>query len=91
MEIYAWLKLLGSGAGGVHSPPPPLKKKWMNFSLADIGDFKVHIFYPQTTQELLNMHQDAGTLDQLTPDHCHKSITDTLDTVKINCKEVCLC
>ena len=66
-------------------------KKWMYFSLADIGHFRAHIFYPQTTQELPNMHHDAGTLEQLTPDHCHKSITDILDTVKINCKEVCLC
>ena len=66
-------------------------KKWMYFSLADIGDFRAHIFYPQTTQELPNMHHDAGTLEQLTPDHCHKSITDILDTVKINCKDVCLC
>ena len=71
--------------------PPPKKKKWTYFSLADIGDFRAYIFYPQTTQELLNTHHDAGTLDQLTPDHCHKSITDTLDTVKINSKEVHFC
>ena len=79
------------GGGGGIAPPPPKKKKWTYFSLADIGDFRAHIFYPQTTQELLNMHHDAGTLDQLTPDHCHKSITDTLDTVKINSKEVYFC
>ena len=30
----------------------------------DIGDFRVHIFCPQTTQELPNKHHEAGLPEQ---------------------------
>lgn len=43
----------------------------MYFSLADIGDFRAHIFYPQTTQELprSTMKQDSlNKLEQLPTD-----------------------
>ena len=42
-------------------------------------------FCPQTTQELPKKHDEAGSPednDLPTGANCHKSITDTLDTVK---------
>ena len=48
----------------------------------DIGDFMAHIFCRQMTQELPKKAYDGG-LNNCLQMHCHKSITDTPDTVKI--------
>ena len=48
----------------------------------DIGDFREHIFCHQMTQELPDKHYDGG-LNNCLQVHSHKSIMDTLDTVKI--------
>ena len=56
----------------------------------DIGDFRAHIFCPQTTQELYlrsTMKQDR--LNNCLLMHCHKSITDTLATMKIAKRFAC--
>ena len=57
---------------------------------SSIRDFRAHIFYPRTSQELPKMHHEAGPPEQLPTDalsqidyghtkHCY------------DCKEVCLC
>ena len=56
----------------------------------DIGDFRAHILCPQTTQELYlrsTMKQDR--LNNCLLMHCHKSITDTLATMKIAKRFAC--
>ena len=82
---------------GEQSPPPrphvlvpknPLKDVFDN--TFDIGDFRAHIFCPQTTQEPAEKHlvkQDRLVNCLLI--QCHKSITDTLDTVKIEKRFAC--
>ena len=55
----------------------------------DIGDFREHIFCPQTTQELPKKHHDAGLLEQLPTDALPQ--IDYWHTVHCEgCKEVCL-
>ena len=77
------------------SPPPPhtvwfpknlLKDEFDN--TFDIGDFRVHIFCPQT-QELPEKHHEAGPPERLPTAALRKSITDTLDTVKIAKRFAC--
>ena len=56
-------------------PPPPFKQKIgvepentftdVFDNTCDIGDFKAHIFYQQTTQELPKKHHEAGSPEQL--------------------------
>ena len=49
----------------------------------DIGDFRAHIFCPQTTQELyLRSTMEQDRLNNCLLMHCHKSITDTLANMK---------
>ena len=57
---------------------------------SSICDFRAHIFYPQTTQELPKKHYGAGPPEQLP--------TDALSQIDYrhtrhckDCKEVCLC
>ena len=52
---------------------------------SSIRDCRAHIFCPQRTQELPKKHHEERPPEQLPTDVliCHKSITDTLDTVKI--------
>ena len=69
-------------------PKNPLKDVFDN--TFDIGDFRAHIFCPQTTQEPAEKHlvkQDRLVNCLLI--QCHKSITDTLDTVKIEKRFAC--
>ena len=57
---------------------------------SSIRDFRAHIFYTQTTtQELPKKHHEAVGLNDCILMHCHKSITDTLDTVKIAKRFAC--
>ena len=80
---------------GGQSPPPPYFGSENTFTdlfdnSCDIGDFRVHIFYPQTTQGLPKKHHQAGPRVQLS--------TDVLSQIDYghtrHCedwKEVCLC
>ena len=68
-------------------PKNPLKDVFDN--TFDIGDFRAHIFCPQTTQELAEKHHEAGRPEQLP--------TDTLSQIDYghtrhceDCREVCL-
>ena len=58
---------------------------------SSICDFRAHIFCPQTTQKLPKKHHEAGPPEQLPTDVSSqiKSITDTLDTVKIAKRFAC--
>ena len=68
------------GAGGSKAPPPPPPTKiWTGRAFteaftdvfdntSDIGDFREHIFCPQTTQELPKKHHEAGLPEQLPTD-----------------------
>ena len=53
------------------------------------------LFCPEMTRELPKKYHDAGLPEQAWNNclwmHCHKSITDTLDTAYEDWREVCLC
>ena len=57
---------VGSGAGGQEclapppKPPDALVLKNSFTDVFDIGDFRAHIFCPQTIQELPKKHHEAG-------------------------------
>ena len=68
---------------GPHVLVPKNTCKGILDNKCDIGDFRAHIFCPQTTQELYlrsTMKQDR--LNNCLVMYCHKSITDTLATMK---------
>ena len=76
----AIIYILGKGGGG--AVPHVLVPK---NTFTDVFDNTRDIFCPQTTQELPKKHDEAGSPednDLPTGANCHKSITDTLDTVK---------
>ena len=76
----------GGGGGGGAPPPPPVPHVLVpKNTFTDVFDNTRDIFCPQTTQELPKKHDEAGSPednDLPTGANCHKSITDTLDTVK---------
>ena len=91
--VFFSILAIGGGAGGQspHVLMPKNTCKGIIDNTCDIGDFRAHIFCPQTTQELYlrsTMKQDR--LNNCLLMHCHKSITDTLATMKI-AKRFCLC
>ena len=76
---------MGHGAGGAGGLTLWCQKTLLRdvFDIScDIGDFRAHSSCPQMTQELPKKHYDGG-LNNCLQMHCHKSIMDTLDTVKI--------
>ena len=83
------------GAGGSKAPPPSTKI-WTGRAFtdvfdntSDIGDFREHIFGPQTTQELPKKHHEAGLPEQLPTDALPQ--IDNWHTIHCEgCKEVCL-
>ena len=71
--------ILGKGGGAVPHVLVPKN------TFTDVFDNTRDIFCLQTTQELPNKHDEAGSPednDLPTGANCHKSITNTLDTVK---------
>ena len=76
--------------GGRAPPPPPhvlVPKNTFTdvfYNTCDIGDFRAHIFCPQTKAK---EHQEAGAPEQLPPDV--QSIKDTLDNAKIAKRFAC--
>ena len=71
--------ILGKGGGAVPHVLVPKN------TFTDVFNNTRDIFCPQTTQERPNKHDEAGSPednDLPTGANCHKSITDTLDTVK---------
>ena len=76
---------IGGGAGGQspHVLVPKNTCKGIIDNTCDIGDFRAHIFCPQTTQELyLRSTIKQDRLNNCLLMYCHKSITDTLATMK---------
>ena len=73
-------KNLGWGAEPPHVLVPTNTFADVLDNTCDISDFRAHIFFPETTRELPKKQERLNNC-QLMP--CHKSITDTLDTVKI--------
>ena len=57
---------------------------------SSICDFRAHIFCPQTTQELLKKHHEAGPPEQLPTDALSQIDNGHTRHCK-DCKEVCLC
>ena len=87
-----WAERGGGGLGSGSVAPNVLVSKNTITDVLDntcyISDFSAHTFCPQTTQELPKKHSEGGPPGQLPIAilmHCYKSITDTLDTVKITC------
>ena len=90
--VFFSILALGGGAGGQspHVLVPKNTCKGIIDNTCDIGDFRAHIFCPQTTQELYlrsTMKQDR--LNNCLLMRCHKSITDTLATMKIAKRFAC--
>ena len=90
--VFFSILAIGGGAGGQspHVLVPKNTCKGIIDNTCDIRDFRAHIFCPQTTQELYlrsTMKQDR--LNNCLLMHCHKSITDTLATMKIAKRFAC--
>ena len=64
---------------------PKITFKDVFHNTGDVRIFRGDMFCPQTTQELPKKHHEVGPHEQLAYCMMHylKSITDTLDTVKI--------
>ena len=84
---------------GTGTSMPPLQKKIgvepkstftdVFDNTCDIGDFRAHIFYQQTTQELPKKHHEAGSPEQLPTDALSQIDYGHTRHCK-DCKEVCL-
>ena len=69
-------------------PKKPLKDEFDN--TFDIGDFRAHIFCPQTNQERAEKHHEARPPEQL-PTNAFSQIDYGHTRHCEDCKEVCLC
>ena len=89
-ELYGHRRL-SRGGRGVRSPPLPINRKFgavpkntfteVFDNTCVIGDFRAYIF--RRLKNYLRSTMKQARLNNCLLTHCHKSITDTLDTLKI--------